>query len=182
VLGYGEIKVALEETIERMVDQSAAEGWGTPGDQLAGDLEDAGFDPESIVVEANFGDAVAVNGDLIVGPHWAEVFGYKHNDLWSEVGTDELTDWLDKNGYEYLDKSGGRVPSTEGYAYAEHVVDAVAKELDRSREQVEEAAKSVDGWQEEIPGSSSGMTYVWAKRKEESRTEEARRRTRTRRR
>ena len=110
----------------------------------------------------------------------------KDGDVWWEGKDgpvpDELTDWLDKNGYEYLDKSGGRVPSTEGYAYAEHVVDAVAKELDRSREQVEEAAKSVDGWQEEIPGSSSGMTYVWAKRKEESRTEEARRRTRTRRR
>jgi hypothetical protein len=165
VLGYGEIKTAIEETIERMVDESAAEGWGTPGDQLVSDLEDEGFDPESIVVEANFGDAVTVNGDVLVGPGWAGTLGVKSTDLWSEVGTDKLTDWLDANGYEYLDKSGGRVPTTEGYAHAEHVIDAVAEELGRDREDVEKAAESIDGWQEEIPGSSSGMTYVWAKKK-----------------
>ena len=141
------------------------------------DLEDAGFDPDSIVIEANFGDAIAVNEDVLVGPEWAGILGVRANELWSEVGTQKLTDWLDTNGYEYLDKSGGRVPSAEGYAYAEHVIRAVAKELDRPIEQVEEAAESIDGWREEIPGSSSGMTYVWAKRKEGTETKEARRRS-----
>ena len=177
VLGYGDIKTALEEEVERLADESSAAGWSTPGDQLTGDLEDEGFDPESIVVEANFGDAVAVNGDLIVDPGWADILGVEATELWSEVGTDKLTDWLDKNGYEYLDKSGGRVPSDEGYAYAETAIDAVAKELDRTTEDVEEAAKSLDWWQEEIPRGTSGMTYVWAKRKEGTETKEARRRS-----
>jgi hypothetical protein len=180
---YSTIKTALEKTIERMVDESAATGWSHVSDQLASDLEDEGFNPKSIVVEALFGDAIAVNEDVLVGPHWAEVLGYKHNDLWSEVGTEKLDEWLDKNGYDYLDKAGGRVPVAEGYASAEHVIRAVAEELDKPEEQVEEAAKSIDGWQEEISGSSSGRTYVWAKRKEGTKTEEARRRsTRTRRR
>ena len=174
---YSTIKTALEETIERMVDESAATGWSHVNDELVGDLEDDGFDPDSIVIEANFGDAIAVNEDVLVGPEWAGILGVRANELWSEVGTQKLTDWLDTNGYEYLDKSGGRVPSAEGYAYAEHVIRAVAKELDRPIEQVEEAAESIDGWREEIPGSSSGMTYVWAKRKEGTETKEARRRS-----
>ena len=182
VLGYGEIKTALEEEVERLADESSAQAWSTAGDQLTSDIEDDGFDPESIVVEANFGDAVAINGDLLVGPHWGEILGVKSNDLWSEVGTDNLTNWLDANGYEYLDRKGGRVPSEEGYAYGETAIDAVAARLELPHELVEKAAESVDGWQEEMPGSSSGMTYVWAKKKTGTETEEARHRPRARRR
>jgi hypothetical protein len=180
VLGYGDIKTALEEEVERLADMSSAEAWSTAGDQMASDLEDEGFDPESIVIEAEFGDAIAVNGDPLVGPHWAEVLGAKHNDLWSEFGTSELTDWLDKNGYDYLDKAGGRVPSEEGFAQGETAVYAVAEELELPRERVEEAAESLDWWQEEIPRGTSGHTHVWAKRKEGTKTEEARRRARRR--
>jgi len=183
VLGYGEIKTALEEEVERLADESSAGAWSTAGDQMEGDLDGEGFDPESIIVEANFGDAKAVNGDLLVGPHWAGILGVKANDLWSEVGTDKLTDWLDANGYEYLDKSGGRVPSEEGYAQGETAIDAVAEELDRPREDVEKAAESLDWWQEEIPHGTSGRTYVWAKKKTGTETQERRRRpARTRRR
>jgi hypothetical protein len=64
VLGYAEIKAALEEEVERLADQSAAEGWSTAGDQMMSDVEDAGFDPGSIVILAEFGDATAVNGDV----------------------------------------------------------------------------------------------------------------------
>src|SRR5208283_199840 len=108
-----------------------------------------------------------------VGPHWAGILGVKANDLWSEVGTDKLTDWLDANGYEYLDKSGGRVPSEEGYAQGETAIDAVAEELDRPREDVEKAAESLDWWQEEIPHGTSGRTYVWAKKKTGTETQES---------
>ena len=178
VLGWGDIKTALEEEVERLADESSAQGWSTAGDQMESDLEGEGFDSKSIVIEANFGDAIAVNGDLFVGP-WAEVLDVKPNDLWSEVGTAQFTEWLEANGYEYLDKMGGRVPSEEGYAQGETAIDAVAEELNRPREDVEKAAESLDWWQEEIPRGTSGHTYLWAK-PAASRAEE-RRRTRSRR-
>jgi hypothetical protein len=165
ILGYGDIKTALEETIERMADQDGAAAWSTVGDQLTDDIADAGFDPESIVIEAQFGDAEAVNGDLLVSPHWAHIFDVPANELWSEVGTDKLDAWLEANGYEYLSKFGGRVPSSESEVSGEHAIRAVAKELDRDEEDVEKAAESLDWWQEEIPRSTAGSTYVWAKPK-----------------
>lgn len=172
---YGAIQTELEEEIERMVDESAAHGWSHVDDRLIADLQDEGYDPESIIVEAEFGDAIAVNEDLLVGPHWASVLGVGATDLWSEVGTSKLDAWLEANGYDYLDK-GGRVPSAEGYAYAETVIDAVANKLDVPYERVVEAAEALDQWQDEIPGSSSGGTYVWAKKKAAG-AEESRRRT-----
>jgi hypothetical protein len=164
VLGYGEIKTALEEEVERLADESSATGWSTVGDQLTSDIEDAGFDPASIVILAEFGDATAVNGDI------------------TDETVHAVEGKLEPEGYEYLDRFGGRVPSEEGYAHADSAIEAVAKELDRSEEDVRTAAESLDWWQEEIPRGTSGHTYVWAKRKEEHRTEEARRRTRARRR
>lgn len=156
---YGSIQDAIQEEVQEMVDQSSAQAWSTAGDQLADDVAEAGFDPESIVVLAEFGDATAVNGDID-----------------NEKTVAGLEAELERDGYEYLDQFGGRVPTTEGYAYGDHVIDAVAKKLKVPAKQVEAAAKALDWWQEEIPGSSSGHTYVWAK-KAKGGTEEARRRS-----
>lgn len=147
VLGYGEIKTALEEEVERLADESSATGWSTAGDQLTSDIEDAGFDPASIVILAEFGDATAVNGDI------------------TDETVHAVDGRLESEGYEYLDRFGGRVPSEEGYAHADSAIEAVAKELDRSEEDVKTAAESLDWWQEEIPRGTSGHTYVWAKRR-----------------
>jgi hypothetical protein len=137
----------------------AAEGWSSPGDQLMDDLAAEGFNPESVVVFAEFGDAVAINGEP--EPE-ATVAGVEAK--------------LEADGYEYLDKLGGRVPSTEGYAYADAVIDAVARRLKLPRAHVEQAAKAMDGWQEEIPGTASGATYVWAKKRGGADERRARRR------
>jgi hypothetical protein len=161
VLGYGEIKTALEEEVERLADMSSAEGWSTAGDQMKSDLEDEGFDPESIVIFAEFGDEGAVNGDL------------------TDDTVAGLETKLEAEGYEYLDRFGGRVPSEEGFAHADTAIEAVAEELGVPEEQVKEAAESLDWWQEEIPRGTSGHTYVWAKRKAMG-TQEARRRARRR--
>jgi hypothetical protein len=162
VLGYSDIRAAIEETVDRMADQDEAMAWSTPGDAMESDVEAEGFDPSTIVCIAEFGDAVAVNGDL----------------------TDEtvlaIMRKLEAEGYEET-RYGGRVPSSEAEVSSEHVADAVAKELDRDVEDVEEAAKSLDWWQENIPWGTSGDSSVWAKRK--SGAEESRRRpTSTRRR
>ncbi len=147
VLGHDEIRTAIEEVVERMADESSATGWSTIGDQVRYDLESEGFDPETAVGIAEFGDAVAVNGDLETEKTMAGVEGE-----------------LEAEGYEDTDK-GGRIPSDDGYASAEHVISAVAQELGRSEEEVEEAAKGLDWWQEEIPWGTSGYSSVWAKRK-----------------
>jgi hypothetical protein len=145
VLGYGDIRTAIEETVERMADQNEAMAWSTPGDAMASDVEAEGFDPDTIVSIAEFGDAVAVNGDLT------------DDTIHTVEGN------LERDGYE-LTRYGGRIPSSEAEVSAEHVVRAVSKELDRTEEDVEAAAKSLDWWQEEIPWSTSGDGSVWAKR------------------
>ena len=164
--GRSAIVSALKETIERMADESSATAWSGVGDQLESDLEDEGFDPEHIVSIGEFGDAMAVNGDILVDRGWEESLGLKpgkHPRLWNDVGTHKLEGWLEDNGYELTDK-GGRIPAEEGYAYGEHVIDAVAKELKLPTEDVAEVAKTLDYWQEEIP-DTSGDGSVWAKKK-----------------
>lgn len=146
VLGWGDIKTALEEQAERLADVSAAEAWSTAGDQMMSDLEDDGYDPKSIVVLAEFGDATAVNGDI------------------TDKTVAGVEGELESEGYEYVDKAGGRVPSEEAFAHADSVIEATAEELDLSEDEVAECARALDWWQEEIPRGTSGRTYVWAKK------------------
>lgn len=178
-LGYKrDIESALEETVERMADESGAQAWSTIGDQMLADIEAEGYDPESAVCIAEFGDAQAVNGDILVDSNWEKTLGVrpsKHPKLWSEVGTRKLEEWLEENVYE-LTHFGGRVPVTEDFASADHVADAVAKQLKLPVEDVVAVAETLDWWQEEIPRSVSGNTSTWAKKK--SGTTEERRRTR----
>ena len=175
VLGYADIKTSLEEEVDRLADVSGAAAWGALSDQALGDLEDKGFDPETAVCIGEFGDAVAVNGDVLVDARWEEALGLKrepHPQLWSDVGSAPLEEWLEKNGYEYTDL-GGRVPDSEEEVSGETAIDAVTEESDDDRETVEAAAKSLDWWQENIPRGTSGSTSVWATRKDASRTEES---------
>jgi hypothetical protein len=166
--GKSSIVNAIEETVERMADESGAASWSSLGDKILGDLDEAGFDSASAVCIGEFGsDGQAVNGDLLVDRHWEQALGLKpskHPKLWSEVGTRQLEGWLEQNGYELTD-FGGRVPTTEEEVSGEHVVRAVAEQLKLPEEQVEAVAKTIDWWQEEIPWGSSGDTSTWAKRK-----------------
>lgn len=161
VLGFDDIRSKIEEVVERMADQNEAMAWSTPGDAMASDVEDEGFDPETIVSIAEFGDAVAVNGDI------------------TEETIHAVEGKLESEGYEQT-KYGGRIPSSESEVSAEHVVRAVADEMERSEEDVEKAAESFDWWQENIPWGTSGYGSVWAKRKPEAEgeTKEKRRKRR----
>ena len=146
VLGYDDIRTAVEETVQRMADESSAMAWSTPGDQLLIDLENEGYDPDTVVDIADFGDAVAVNGDL------------------TEETVVAVMKKLEAEGYEET-SYGGRIPTDEAEVSAEQVVRAVAHDLERDEEDVEKAAESLDWWQENIPWSTSGDGSVWAKRK-----------------
>jgi hypothetical protein len=154
---YGDIQTKLEEKVQEMADQSSAQAWSTPGDQLIDDLAGEGYDPESVVSVAEFGDAVAVNGDIE-----------------TEKTSAGVEAELEKDGYEVTDH-GGSIPAQEGYAYAKHVIQAVAREMKLPEGTVTEAAEALDWWQEEIPRSTSGYGSIWAKKVAGGGTEEARR-------
>jgi hypothetical protein len=177
VLGYDEIRSNIEAEVQKMVDESGAQGWSQLGDQLMMDLDDAGYDGNSAWVIAAFGNEpmIAVNTDTTYSADFAKELGVpstKNNVyIWSETGTRELEAWLEKQGYEVVHRFGGDVPSTEGYAVARFVIQAVAREMDLDEDVVQDAAKGIDWWpadrghgDQEIPGSTDGDTTVWAKK------------------
>ena len=165
VLGYSDIRENLEKMVEQMADQSSAQAWSTVGDGAAGDAEEAGYDPETLVGVAEFGDAVGVNGDFE-----------------SEKTLKGVEDDLEKEGYE-MTEAGGSVPSDEATVDPKSAIRAVAREMDIEEDTVEEAAQGIDWWpkkrNEEITSSTSGWASIWGK-KITGTTEE--RRTSTRRR
>lgn len=150
VLGYSEIRENLEQMVEQMADQGAAGAWSALGDQAVSDAEDAGYDPNTLVGVAEFGDAVGVNGDIETDKTLAGV----ESDL-------------EKDGYEMLD-GGGKVPSVEEMVSPEHAIRAVAKEMDIDEDVVEKAAEGIDWWpkrpHDEIASSTSGYAYVYGKK------------------
>lgn len=158
VLGYDDIRSALEEKAAEMADQNEAMAWSTPGDQMLIDIEAEGFDPNTAVSIAEFGDAVAVNGDLE-----------------TEKTVAGVESELERDGYE-LTEYGGRIPSSESYVDAEQLVSAVAHDTGHNVEDVEKAAESLDWWQPEIPWGTSGYGSVWAKRKASAEERRTRRR------
>jgi hypothetical protein len=167
MLGYSDIRQKLEEVVEQMADQSSAGAWSTVGDQAADDAERDGYDPNSLVGVAEFGDAVGVNGDIE-----------------TEKTLKGVEDDLEKEGYE-MTEGGGSVPSEEATVSPEHAIRAVASEMDIEEDTVEEAAQGIDWWpkksNEEIASSTSGWASIWGK-KITGKAEESRRRTSARRR
>lgn len=153
---YGAIQTAIEEEVQRMADQNSAEAWSTLSDRVRSDLEAEGYDSESAVGVALFGDTTATNGAVVDDSHA------------------NVEDDLKHDGYE-LAHYGGRVPTDETEVSAEAVVHAVARDLHRSKKDVEAAAKALDWWRDNIVWSSSGHSEAWAKRRAAT-TGEARRR------
>jgi len=168
VLGYSDIRQKLEETVEEMADQHSAQAWSTIGDQAADDAERDGYDPETLVGVAEFGDAVGVNGDIE-----------------TEKTLKGVEDDLEKEGYE-MTEGGGQVPTEEAMVSPEHAIRAVAREMDIEEDVVEKAAEGIDWWpkraHDEIASSTSGWASIWGKKTEggveESRRRSSRRRTR----
>jgi hypothetical protein len=150
VLGYSDIRQKLEEMVEQMADQSAATSRSTLGDQDADDAARDGFDPDTLVGVAEFGDAVGVNGDIETEKTFAGVEGD-----------------LEKDGYEMLDR-GGRISDTEEPVSPEHAIRAVAREMEVDEDTVKEAAQGIDWWPkdryDEILSSTSGYAYVYGKK------------------
>jgi hypothetical protein len=176
----GEIRSALEDEAMVQANRSFVEGLSTPGDLLQDDLEEQGYDPDSITIIATAGDAVAVNGDLIVGPNWEDLLGLEkkgHAQLWTEArppgpatkvhgpASWRLEDWLIDNGYDRLDRLGGEWPGGEEQEVSkEYMIENVAEEKGIPEKLVADVA---DVWKGDYVmwGSDSGSSTVYAKKK-----------------
>lgn len=137
-----EIRSRLSDEVERIANLRAAEGWSSP-DSV--DVRDEGYDDESAVAIASFGSEVAVNTEALIDPDWKRRLGIPSTgepQLWSEVGTTALYQWLRKHGYELLDL-GGEVPVVEEEVDLRHAVSRVARELNVPTETVWRVARSL---------------------------------------
>jgi len=133
-----EVRKALEEEIEYLANVDAAMAWSTPGD----DMEGYGKDVEEVWIEAEFGDALAINGDPVI--------------------KGEQEPKMPK-GFELSDQ-GGRIPTTEQEIPLETLVGSVAQRLGVSEDAVQEVADWV-GYKQYVYASVSGDSDIYVKRK-----------------
>lgn len=137
-LDYGEVSSALESAVDDLANQRAAEAWSTPGNQM---LDDLGAEEDEVWIEAEFGDWIAVNGDLV---------------LPGRPGKKK------PGGYVLTDR-GGRVPTTEEEVQVGFAVEKVARDLKIS-EDVVQAVADQEGMGEYVYTSVSGDVDVWVLR------------------
>jgi hypothetical protein len=126
-----------ETVIENLANDNAASAWSTPSDDMIEEFGD-------VYVVANFGDSVAVNGEISM-PGEARAL----------------------RGWEQTDR-GGRVPSTEEEVEVETVADIVARDLSYDmkrkipKELVEDILRDEHGDRDHISWTVSGETEVYA--------------------
>lgn len=149
VLGYSDIRSALEEQVQTSADMSAAMAWSTVDDSTRDRLGRDGFDPDTVVGVAEFGDAVAIDGDP------------------TDKTLASVEAELEADDYEETDR-GGRIPTTEEHVSPEHIIRHVAKEMGLDEDVVADAAQGIDWWpkrgRDEIPWGAEGYGSVWAKK------------------
>lgn len=153
VLGYSDIRQALEEKVDEMANASAAQTWSTVDDSTVDKLTREGFDPDSIVGLADFNGALAINGELA--------------NTTEEKTFENVSRNLELEGYEETDR-GGKIPTTEEEVDPDSVIRAVARDGGHDRETVAEAARGIDWWPKDrhdmIYTSVSGWGSVWAQK------------------
>jgi hypothetical protein len=174
------IRSALEAAAQDMANQSFVEGLSTPGDELIDALTEEGYDPESVVVIASSGAAVAVNGDLHVDSHWEQKLGlvdkfkpypelwtddYYRRDHFPRTALAYLQEWLVNEGFTRRTDLGGEWPGG-----AEQEIDKdflVEHAASASRIPEAEVRELADAWkgQQVYWTAESGDTTVWAQKK-----------------
>ncbi len=108
-----DITKALERAVDYLAEASAAQTYSTPSDS----------DPEDVIISAEFGDWLAINGDLVF-----EKGKPGHPGGWGDVPNDQKIpkDYIGTN-------QGGRIPGVEEEVSIDHVIDAAAIALGVSR-------------------------------------------------
>lgn len=124
-----EVESYVESAIDDLANASAAQVWSTPtDDDIAKYTDDDG---EGLLIVAEFGDWMAVNGDLV----WSKAHNAKPGDggNWQDI---------DLDGYEEADpQPGGDIPCDEQEVWIDHVVRHVINDLNR---ELAEGARKYD--------------------------------------
>lgn len=183
---YAEIRRALEDGANELANQDFVAGKSTLSSEDFGRLDELGYDSDSSYCIATAGDAVGVNGDLLVPSEWADVLalapGQHAVQLWSEAATADgrsalsaLHTWLREQGYQRERELGGDWPGgSETKIDKDVLVEHVAE-----RQQVPEAIveRVADAWKGRyVPwGSSDGEIETYAKLKAKRRPRKTRR-------
>lgn len=176
------IETALEAAMDRMANEDEAAAWSTINDESAMELERMGVDDRSAVQIAEFGDSIAVNGDLLVWPHLYKKLGLvpsEHPQLWNEARSRPqhkdrygytaeqlLVQSLQRQGYEDIDRGGAVPGGSEAELDIDRLVSHVAQELGAPTNWVEHVFKEEWGVSGDkyIPWhSDSGDVTVYAK-------------------
>ena len=114
---YDATAEAIETYVQQHADQDLAMSLSTLNDTGMIELERAGYDDQSAIAIAKVGDEEAVNGDILVPPHFEQELGIqkdvRHPVPWSQAKlTTPMYKWLKSNGYVKTDR-GGTWPSDE---------------------------------------------------------------------
>lgn len=133
-----EVLSRVEDVIQELADERAAAAWSTPTDNLMDQH------PGLVIVEALFGNTLAVNGDVL-----------------------EPQEAIDRpSSCRHLPREGGHVPSTEMEVDRNFVVRRLVSQMeeefpvDMSHHEVEELLEK-EGYDELIYWSSSGDVDVY---------------------
>ncbi len=149
-----DIKKALERAVDYLAEASAAQTYSTPSDS----------DPEDVIITAEFGDWIAINGDLVF-----EKGKPGHPGGWGDVPNDQKIpkDYIKTN-------QGGAIPVVEEEVSLDHVIDAAALALgvprgkSLSRAKIEAVAREMfDGRRDVTYTSVSGKAAHYIKRAKE---------------
>lgn len=180
-----DIRSALEEAAQDEANQSFASGLSTTEDQLQIDLDGAGYNDQEHVVIAVCGDAVAVDGDLLVSEYWVKALGLERTErpqLWSEArrpgppgqvqapASWQLEDWLTDHGYERVERFGGTSPVGEEIEIEkEFLVERVAEQMKVPYSVVRRVADDYKGRHHIYWQADAAETTVYAQPKKKPR-------------
>lgn len=179
------IKSAIEDVLNEKANQRSAESHSTMFDEDYSTLEEEGYDPEAEPWKiAEFGYETAVDGDLLVSPHWYGLLNLEKGrgvETWREAkvrGKQEnaisaLYGWLRSEGYEEVPALGGDWPGgQEEELDTESVIERVIQTLADddvvvTEEQVEKVLEDeFNAGNEVYWGSGNGDIEMWAKPKQ----------------
>lgn len=160
---YDDVSSAIEEYVDRQANSDAAIALSTLSDQDMIDLEKDGYDDQTAVSIAYFGNEWAVDGDILVPAGWEKELGIKkdvsHPVVWSEAKFKKsISGWLDEHDYERVHALGGAWPGgMEIEIDADSMVQHIARENEWSVDFVQNVLDHMENRRKVYV--SSGMIY-----------------------
>lgn len=179
-----EVSQLVTDAMEEMANDSYAQAKGTfyegLPDYVFSDTEEELWDAADYIVVARCGDAVTINGDVLVDPNWFKTLGFGSQNavsLWRDRRDvlKSLQEWLEEEGYEIAHQDDGKfeeaTEEVDREQLTRNVIErakAVAKgsEMQLVTELAEEVIGDAPGTEESVYVSPDPCEVeFWVKRK-----------------